>query len=59
MEERLSDVFESASTNWGRWGDDECGADCVDDGTSDFLYVCSPLKIVGGTASPVNPLVIK
>ncbi len=38
---------------------DELAADCAEDGSYDFLYVCSPLKIVGGTGSPVNPLAIK
>jgi kynurenine formamidase len=34
-------------------------ADCADDGQYDFCYVCAPLKIVHGTASPVNPIAIK
>lgn len=38
---------------------DELAADCAADGKYDFMYVCSPLKIVEGTASPVNPLAIK
>lgn len=38
---------------------DELAEDCDDDGKYDFMYVCSPLKIVGGTASPVNPIAIK
>jgi len=38
---------------------DELADDCADDGQYSFLYTCSPLKIVGGTGSPVNPLVIK
>lgn len=38
---------------------DELAADCAEDGKYDFLFVCSPLKIVGGTGSPVNPLAIK
>ena len=38
---------------------DELAADCADDGKYDFLYTCSPLKIVGATGSPVNPIAIK
>jgi kynurenine formamidase len=34
-------------------------ADCAEDGQYEFLYVASPLKIGGGTGSPVNPIVIK
>lgn len=33
--------------------------DSVADGMWEFLYIASPLKIVGGTASPVNPIAIK
>ena len=33
--------------------------DCAADGKFDALYVASPLKIRVGTASPVNPVVIK
>lgn len=36
------------------WADD-----CSRDGKYDALFVGSPLKIVGGTASPINPVVIK
>jgi kynurenine formamidase len=32
---------------------------CVADGRWDFLFVTSPLKLVGGTGSPVNPLAIR
>jgi kynurenine formamidase len=38
---------------------DGLAADCNADGKYDFLFVCSPLKVVRGTASPVNPLAIK
>ena len=37
-----------------KWADD-----CASDGKFDALYVASPLKIRGGTASPLNPVVIK
>lgn len=37
-----------------KWADD-----CAADGKFDALYVASPLKIRGGTASPLNPVVIK
>lgn len=38
---------------------DELADACAEDRQYSFLYTCSPLKIVGGTGSPVNPLVIK
>jgi kynurenine formamidase len=38
---------------------EDLAKDCEKDGQYDFLYVCSPLKFVGGTGSPVNPLAIK
>ena len=38
---------------------DELADDCAEDGKYDFLYVGSPLKIVEGTGSPVNPVAIK
>jgi len=37
-----------------RWADD-----CAQDGKYDGLYIAAPLKIRGGTGSPVNPVVIK
>lgn len=36
------------------WADD-----CAADGKYDALYMTAPLKIRGGTASPVNPVVVK
>jgi kynurenine formamidase len=33
--------------------------DCDDDGIYDAFYVAAPLRIVQGTAGPMNPLVIK
>jgi kynurenine formamidase len=33
--------------------------DCAKDGQYEFLFVGAPLKIVGGTGSPVNPIAIK
>jgi kynurenine formamidase len=33
--------------------------DCSEDGQWEFLYVAAPLKVVHGTGSPVNPVVIK
>jgi kynurenine formamidase len=38
---------------------EELADDCFVDKQYDFLYVCSPLKFIGGTGSPVNPLAIK
>lgn len=34
-------------------------ADCEHDGKYDGLFMASPLKIVRGTASPVNPILVK
>jgi len=31
---------------------------CAEEGRSEFLYVTSPLRLVGGTGCPVNPLAI-
>jgi kynurenine formamidase len=38
---------------------EELAADCSDDGQWKFLYTAAPLKIVGGSGAPVNPVVIK
>ena len=38
---------------------EELAEDCSRDGQYDFFYVCTPLKFLGGTGSPVNPVVIK
>ncbi|MGO4578595.1 cyclase family protein [Cupriavidus sp. 2TAF22] len=38
---------------------DALAEDCAADGQWQFLYTAAPLKIVGGTGAPVNPLVIK
>jgi kynurenine formamidase len=38
---------------------DEIAADCAEDGQYEFLFVGAPLKIVGGTGSPINPIAIK
>jgi kynurenine formamidase len=38
---------------------DRLADDCEADGRWTFLYVGAPLKIVGGTGAPVNPVAIK
>lgn len=38
---------------------DELAADCAEDGQWTFLYTAAPLKVVGGSGAPVNPVVIK
>jgi len=38
---------------------DDLAADCAEDGQYTFLYTAAPLKVVAGTGSPVNPVVIK
>jgi len=38
---------------------DALAEDCADDGQYTFLYTAAPLKVVGGSGAPVNPVVIK
>ncbi|WHA42613.1 cyclase family protein [Agrobacterium larrymoorei] len=38
---------------------DELANDCAQDGQYGFFYTAAPLKVVGGTGAPVNPLVVK
>ena len=38
---------------------EDLASDCSQDKQYDFLYVCSPLKFIGGTGSPINPIAIK
>jgi kynurenine formamidase len=38
---------------------DDLAADCAEDGQYGFLYAAAPLKVVGGTGAPVNPIVLK
>jgi kynurenine formamidase len=38
---------------------EDLAADCARDGRYAFLYVCAPLRVVGGTAGPANPIVVK
>ena len=38
---------------------DALASDCAEDGQWQFLYTAAPLKVVGGTGAPVNPIVIK
>ena len=38
---------------------EDLAADCAADGQYTFLYTAAPLKVVAGTGSPVNPVVIK
>ena len=40
------------------WLDDLADA-CAADGRWTFLYAAAPLKVVGGTGAPVNPIVIR
>jgi kynurenine formamidase len=40
------------------WLDDLADA-CAGDGRWSFLYVAAPLKVVGGTGAPVNPVAIR
>jgi kynurenine formamidase len=38
---------------------DSLAQDCAADGQWTFLYTAAPLKVVGGSGAPVNPIVIK
>jgi len=38
---------------------DPLADDCAGDGQWDFLYVAAPLKVVGASGAPVNPVAIK
>jgi len=38
---------------------EDLASDCERDGVYSMLYIGAPLKIVGGTGSPVNPIAIK
>jgi len=38
---------------------DPLAEDCAADGQWTFLYTAAPLKVVGGTGAPVNPVVVK
>jgi kynurenine formamidase len=38
---------------------EELAEDCVRDGRYDFAFVAGPLKVMGGTGAPVNPIAIK
>ena len=38
---------------------DALAADCAEDGQWSFLYTAAPLKVVGGSGAPVNPMVVK
>jgi kynurenine formamidase len=38
---------------------EDLAKDCAADGQYEFLFVGAPLKIIGGTGSPVNPIAIK
>lgn len=38
---------------------DALAGDCAEDGQWTFLYTAAPLKVVGGSGAPVNPVVIK
>jgi kynurenine formamidase len=41
------------------FGLNELAEDCAVDGKYDFMFVASPLKIMRGAGSPVNPIAIK
>ena len=41
------------------WNLDELAADCAEDGVYEFLLVAQGMLIVGGSGSPVNPLVFE
>ncbi|MBI3988309.1 MAG: hypothetical protein HY347_01690 [candidate division NC10 bacterium] len=54
MERRLPtrqevDSYLRERRNWGRWGAE---------GRYEFMLITAPLKVVGGTGSPVNPIAL-
>ncbi len=38
---------------------DALAADCASDGVYEFLFVLSPMPVVNGSGSPVNPIAFK
>lgn len=38
---------------------EDLAADCAKDGTYEFFFIASPLKIKYGSGSPINPIAIK
>jgi kynurenine formamidase len=38
---------------------EDLSKDCAEDGQWTFLYAGAPLRVVGGTGAPVNPIVVK
>jgi kynurenine formamidase len=38
---------------------EDLATDCAGDGQYDFLFTAGPLKVVGGSGGPVNPIAIK
>jgi kynurenine formamidase len=38
---------------------DPLAKDCAEDSQWSFLYVAAPLKVVGGSGAPVNPVIVK
>jgi len=38
---------------------DEWGSTWAEDGRWTFLYAAAPLKVVGGSGAPVNPIAIR
>jgi kynurenine formamidase len=38
---------------------DDLAAACAEDGRWSFLYAAAPLKVVGGSGAPVNPIAIR
>jgi kynurenine formamidase len=38
---------------------DKLAEDCAADGQWTFMYTAAPLKVMGGTGAPVNPIVVK
>jgi len=41
------------------WDLETLAADCAEDGVYDFFLSAPPLKVTGGTGSPINPLAFK
>jgi kynurenine formamidase len=55
----LLHIVEMGMTQGQNWVLDELGEDCAADGIYEFFLDATPLPLVDGTGSPVNPVAIK
>jgi len=55
----LLNIVEIGLTQGQNWVLEELAADCAADGVYTFWLDASPLPVVGGCGSPVNPVAVK